>query len=221
MLACAPAILTVIPFLLCQPPAYKEKLEKPKNSMKESLLDQDKEQENKPEQIGWCKGTLLTFTGLRPLTNLIMGSAANGLWGTFLTISNSTMVNLGYSDKLAGLISLCLIILGTPYASYISYLMNTKKKIDNSLKWFSLMLVLIWVGIAFIKLFYNDDMAIHNNALFTTGLILIFFSMGLVNMSYQGLILNSCCIVNNDISEAITTGNILILNNLWCYFTQE
>ena len=40
-------------------------------------------------------------------------------------------------------------------------------------------------------------------------------------MSYQGLILNSCCIVNGNISEAVSTGNILLLNNVWGFMTQE
>ena len=99
--------------------------------------------------------------------------------------------------------------------------MNTKKKMDNAMKYFSFMLVLIWAGITFIKLFYKNDMFIHDSTLFTTSMVIFYFAMGLVSMSYQGLVLNACCIVNNGVSEAVTTGNIMILNNVWCYFTQE
>lgn len=140
MFAGLPVLLLYIPFWLWPITNKNERFsdKKHKDSLEEAILHNAIVKKEEP--IGLIKGTFLTLTSLIPLTNLLMGSVANGLWGTFCTISNSIMVDFGYSDQFSGLISLIYVLLGTVYASWISYHMDTKKKIDQALKVFSLLL---------------------------------------------------------------------------------
>ena len=83
------------------------------------------------------------------------------------------------------------------------------------MKIFSFSQIIIWICLTIITIHYKNDMTVHENPLCTTSLIIFFLAMGLTSMSYIGIALNSCCVVNNTISEAVSTGNAIILNNVW------
>ena len=218
MLACLPAVLFYIPFQLWTPLINKEDIQQKKNNEELQLLQYN---ESTQEPISWIQGVFLTVTSIIPFSNWLMASAGNGIWTTFQTISNSTMIELGYSDKYAGVVSQIFVVQGTPYALYISYIMDTKKKLDKSMKIFSLLLLQVWSAIAFMKIFFKGNETIHENMQFTSSLILFYVAMGFTSLSYQGLALNSCCIVCSPMSEAYSNGNALLANNLWCIATQE
>ena len=156
-----------------------------------------------------------------PCTNLLIGSLTSGLWSFFCSISNSIMVEIGFTDQFTGCISMIVIFVGTPYACYITCLMRDRKSIDNSMKFMCLLLLLCWSAIAFMKLYYKDVPNLNQNTLFTTGLILFYLAFGITSLSYQSLLMNSCCIITKPISETITIGNMYFYSCITAIIPQE
>ena len=72
----------------------------------------------KTEEPEFWKSIKMQCTNKMCLINLILGACADGFWSCFVSISNSTMVDFGYSDVNTGALGFVFIIIGTIVAVY-------------------------------------------------------------------------------------------------------
>ena len=224
MFACVPSLLLFIPFWLWPlKPRMSTKSDVKATEEYKILLVEHQTQvaEEKNLNIGWWKGTILTVMTRMPLTNLIIGAAAEGMWSTWLTVANSEMINFGYTDLFTGGINFALVMVGVILSLCLSWNMNTPKKMDLGLKVTSLLVTLCWTAFTLFKVLYGGNIFMYQSTVFTGCLLFYYFLMGTAYMSWIGLLFNSACVVCSPISEAISTGNVLILNNGLGYGSQE
>lgn len=142
MFACVPSLLLFIPFWLwpLKPRMSSKSDVKYTEEYNTPFVEQQTQvAEEKNLNIGWWKGTILTVMTRMPLTNLILGAAADGMWSTWLTVSNSEMIRFGYTDLFTGGINFALVMVGVVLSLILSWNLNTPKKMDLGLKVTSLL----------------------------------------------------------------------------------
>ena len=199
MISCVPTLIQILPFQFTKSRILQK--HRSTDSQKPNAI---------VNKLGFIESIKTQLTNKTSLLNFFMGIYTIGLVWLFISISNTTMANFGYSDQFIGLIGFCYLLFGALCGFVLVKVFG--RKIDLGIKVVTFTLLQAWTS--FLLLTYNFDQKsdISNNIYFTVCLVIVYFIIGGSLITNFGLFLESCIQICYPIQESVSTGNIMFIS---------